>query len=233
MKRLVFFTALLLAFPALAQVGQRIIHLSLGTGFFVNRDGYVITNHHVVKQCKSVTVEGAVSRRPAVVIGFDETNDLALLKAETIPPASASLRDEADPLQVGERVITVGFPGGIGPVMKDTSLIDVKGPLGEPQWLQFADMVKQGNSGGPLLDGAGNVIGVVMAKAVIYKVNDQSGEKQTVGNSDVAIRLSMLRGFLTQHNVSWRDEMSGVMTSAHYVDDRAREYIVKVTCEQD
>ena len=81
----------LLALPTHAQTappGARIVHFSSGTGFFVNTDGYVLTNHHVVQNCRDVRLEGAVSGARARVLATDAQNDLALLKTETPPPAA-------------------------------------------------------------------------------------------------------------------------------------------------
>lgn len=221
----------LLASPAHAQQ-LRIIHFSSGTGFFVNRDGYIVTNDHVVQNCRSVTVLGAVSEAPAEVIGRDEGNDLALLKTDATPTAVAELRSDYYPVEKGEEVVTVGFPGTSGLTTREATVVDPKGPTGEEKWLQFSDSVAQGNSGGPLLDRGAHVVGVVVAKAEIYATYQRSGHRELRGKSDIAISLPMVRRFLESHRVRYRQDTSGGMLASHRVEDRAKEFVVNVRCRQ-
>ncbi len=201
-----------------------------GTGFFVDRDGHVVTNNHVVKECKTITVHGAGSAGAAEVTARDKENDLALLKTSATSPSSGELRDERYPLQKDEPVVTVGFPGGRGPVTREAKIIDAKGPLGEEKWLQFTDSIARGNSGGPLLDQAGNVAGVVVAMTGKAVVN--MGDLLP-GKIDLAIALPVVRSFLSSNGMRWRDGTPGGILAAHRLEDRAREYIVKIDCVQN
>lgn len=214
-----------------AQTRYTIVHYTSGTGFFVDRDGHIVTNAHVVEKCKSAAVSGAVSA-PAEVIARDEENDLALLKTAATPPDIAEIRSEYFPIEKNERVVTVGFPGVSGLTTREATVIEPKGPTGEKQWLQFTSSVTQGNSGGPLLDEGGKVIGVVMAKAELYRENPDAGRNDLISTMDVAIQPSVLRAFLADHHVRYRESASGGSLAAHRVEDRAREFVVNVRCLQ-
>jgi S1-C subfamily serine protease len=221
-----------LASSALAEPRFQRIQYTSGTGFFISSDGYILTNNHVVKNCKHVTVAGAIPESGVVIIGRDASADLALLKAVATPPATGELRDERYELHPDDMVVTVGFPGGKGPVTREAKVRDIKGPLGETKWLQFTDSVTRGNSGGPLLDSAGNVVGVVTGKADIYLVNMGNHEQESLGKTDLAITLPVVKHFLNEYGVRWRDGTPGGILASHRLEDRARDYIVNVKCRQ-
>lgn len=140
-------------------------HLGLGSGF-VLPGGIVVTNRHVLEQPVQVTVNTWDGRSLAAdVAGVAIDSDLALLRlsdASGLP--EAELR--TDPVRSGERVYAVGYPGG-GPatVSEGEVLALVDGSLlGEPADIIRVDAeIQQGNSGGPLLDEQGRVVGVVFA----------------------------------------------------------------------
>ena len=140
-------------------------HLGLGSGF-VLPGGVVVTNRHVLEQPLQVTVNtwDGVSLS-ADVTGVALDSDLALLQLDTAEGLEvAELRSE--PIERGERVHAIGYPDG-GPVTVSTGNVVgvVDGSLlGEPADVIRVDaVVRQGNSGGPLLDDEGRVVGVVFA----------------------------------------------------------------------
>lgn len=224
---------LLAATPALAQQPQRhLLHFLSGTGFFVGREGYVLTNNHVVQNCSGITLEGAGRGAAASLVARDAENDLALLKAAIIPPVEAELRSEYFPVTNDESVVTVGFPGTSGLTTREARVLAPQGPGGEEKWLQFTDSVAQGNSGGPLLDSAANVIGVVMAKAEIYRTNANAAREELKARADIAITLPVVKRFLRANRVRFRESTGGGILAAHRVEDRAKGFITQVLCRQ-
>ncbi len=152
----------------------------IGSGFFISKDGYLITNHHVIadlvdpknKDYSRLFVklaEDSDTRIPAKVIGYDKILDLALLKAETDAPFVFNL-GSSEGLEVGTRIFAIGSPAGLERTLTSgiVSATDRKlFTLGSV--LQFDAAVNPGNSGGPCIDESGNVQAVVFAGSVQYE----------------------------------------------------------------
>lgn len=138
-----------------------------GSGFFVSDQGYVITNAHVVENTRDVgIILSNGSEQKAVIVGADKYNDIAVLKAEGPVPAVAALGN-SDVLQPGESVIAIGSPLGdfkntvtVGVVSATGRSIDTGEGYQVEGLVQTDAAINQGNSGGPLLNLAGEVIGV-------------------------------------------------------------------------
>ncbi len=138
-----------------------------GSGFFVSDQGYVVTNAHVVQDTTDVTIIlSNGSEQKAVMVGADKYNDIAVLKAEGAVPAVAALGN-SDVLQPGQSVIAIGSPLGdfkntvtVGVVSATGRSIDTGEGYQVEGLVQTDAAINQGNSGGPLLNLAGEVIGV-------------------------------------------------------------------------
>ena len=132
----------------------------LGSGFFVSSDGYLLTNFHVVRQGGWPTVRLADGKSvSASVVRNDEEKDLALLKASGSGYPTLPLGDSNRATQ-GESVIAIGSPVGLeGTVTRGIISAVRKGPNGVT-YIQTDAAVNPGNSGGPLLNKAGQVIGI-------------------------------------------------------------------------
>jgi len=138
-----------------------------GSGVFITEDGYLLTNNHVVEDTKSVSVilsDG--TEYEAEVISTDIYADLAVLKADGVPPAVASLGN-SDTLKPGETVIAIGSPLGdfkntvtVGVVSATGRMIDTSSGYQLEDLIQTDAAINQGNSGGPLVNLAGEVIGI-------------------------------------------------------------------------
>lgn len=154
-----------------AVVGLRVDHArgrgGAGSGFLVTPDGYALTNHHVIDGARSVvaTFEDG-SERGAEVAGADPDTDLALLRvAGAPPPAHLRLGDDAA-LRVGQVVVAIGNPHGLGHTVT-SGIVSALGRSLRARNGRLIDRVVQtdaslnpGNSGGPLLDTAAAVVGV-------------------------------------------------------------------------
>jgi len=145
---------------------QEMRRSSLGSGFIISPDGYVLTNNHVVAEAAEIKVKLLDERTfPAKVVGRDSKTDVALLKMEVkgkekLPFAYLG---DSDRIEVGDWVIAIGNPFGLGHTVT-TGIISAKdrmighGPYDD--FLQTDAAINPGNSGGPLFDTAGNVVGI-------------------------------------------------------------------------
>jgi serine protease Do len=133
---------------------------ALGSGFFVSPDGYLLTNSHVIRQGDWPTIRLTDGKDvSASVVRNDEEKDLALLKASGSNYPVLPLGD-SDKVVQGESVITIGSPVGLeGTVTRGIISAVRKGPNGVT-YIQTDAAVNPGNSGGPLLNKAGQVIGI-------------------------------------------------------------------------
>ena len=137
---------------------------ALGSGFVIDPAGYVVTNNHVVGDAQSVSITFADGRQmPATLVGRDEKTDLALLKVDSPTPLPAVRWGDSDRVQVGDWVLAVGNPFGLGGTVT-AGIVSARGrdiqagPFDD--FLQLDAPINQGNSGGPSFDMDGAVIGV-------------------------------------------------------------------------
>lgn len=217
--------------PAL-KPGQRMIQS--GTGFFVSNTGHIITNQHVINGCKQVTIRGSVAPSTAKVVASNSQYDLALLKTDARPTRVANLRDQQTDMLVNDPVLVMGYPLQAGLTgeykVKKSIILGLQGPMNEPHWIQFRDAALQGNSGGPLLDTAGNVVGVIVGKTRITTRDGQTGEESS-RQADVAISLNILKPFLMNNGVYFRSRQSQSYYALDQVEGQARGYIVNIHCD--
>lgn len=152
-----------------------------GSGFIISDDGYILTNYHVIEgiqgngdNVKAITYDG--TEYPATIIGYDEDHDVALLKIEATGLNAAILGD-SDAMLVGENVYVVGNPTGEleysmteGIVSaKDREITAANSSTGRTETIsvfQTTAAINGGNSGGPVYNSRGEVIGIVVAKRI-------------------------------------------------------------------
>lgn len=148
-----------------------------GTGFFVTDDGYLVTNHHVVSGATSCMVKTKQGKFPARVVKTDEKNDLALLKViGNFRPLPVGSSKDA---RLGDAVFTIGFPNtdvqGTEPKLTRGDINSLAGIKDDPRHFQISVPVQPGNSGGPLVDSAGNVVGVVTMRLGDWRTLKMTG----------------------------------------------------------
>ncbi|HEY3915316.1 MAG TPA: trypsin-like peptidase domain-containing protein [Verrucomicrobiae bacterium] len=172
---------------------------AIGSGFFVTRDGYLLTNFHVVKEASTVKVKYGSRIFKASVIETDEDNDLALIKVdgEVFPALAISGKDSAD---LGEDVFTIGFPNiemqGLQPKYTDGRISSLSGMQDNPKEYQISVPVQPGNSGGPLCDSNGEVVGIIVARLNDMAVMQLQGVVPQNVNYAIKARIArqMLQG---------------------------------------
>lgn len=143
--------------------GRRTARTEMGTGFFITTDGYILTCQHCVKDAVRITARIGTETLVATLVKTDDVNDLALLKVtgkfRSLPLVSS--RD----VRLGESVFTIGFPSpkllGIAPKLTDGTVNSLTGELDDPRFFQVNAAIQPGNSGGPLINLYGNVVGVL------------------------------------------------------------------------
>ena len=142
---------------------------SSGSGFIISEDGYIVTNNHVVSKAQTLTVTMTNGEEyPATIIGADSQNDVALIKIDATGLPTVSIGD-SDSIEVGQQVCAIGNPLGeltntltVGYVSALDREINENGtPI---NMFQTDCAINSGNSGGPIFDMHGNVIGITTAK---------------------------------------------------------------------
>ncbi len=166
---------------------------SLGSGFIIDKDGYILTNNHVVEKTDEINVKLADERVfKAKIIGRDPKTDLALIRIESDSPLEALPLGDSDKLDVGDWVVAIGNPFGLGNTVT-AGIVSAKyrhlGAGSYDNFIQTDAPINPGNSGGPLLDTAGEVIGI---NSAIF-----SGSGGSIGIG-FAIPVNMARDLLPQ-----------------------------------
>ena len=200
-----------------------------GSGFLVSAEGHIVTNHHVVAGCQKVTV--APGNAEATVVARDARNDLALLKANPSPDV-ARLRSGRG-VRPGDDVVVVGFPLrqvlAPSPVVTTGTVSALSGLGNDTAKLQIAAPVQQGNSGGPLLDRHGLVVGVVQSKLNALRIAGATGDIPQ--NVNFAVNGATLQSFLEANGVGVRaGPPGGAALSAADVGEQAARYTVAIEC---
>ncbi|UCE54291.1 MAG: DegQ family serine endoprotease [Desulfobacterales bacterium] len=166
---------------------------ALGTGFIIDKEGFILTNNHVVEQTEELKVRLSDEKEyNAKIIGRDPKTDLALIKIDAQKPLTPLVLGDSDSLEVGDWVVAIGNPFGLGNTVT-AGIVSAKyrqiggGPY--DNFIQTDASINPGNSGGPLLDLDGEVIGVNSA------IFSQSGGNIGIG---FAIPINMAKQLLPQ-----------------------------------
>jgi serine protease Do len=166
---------------------------SLGTGFIVDKDGHILTNNHVVEQTTDIKVKLANDREyTAKIIGRDPLTDMALIHISPDQPLEPLEFGDSDKVDVGDWVIAIGNPYGLGNTVT-AGIVSAKyrqiGAGVYDNFIQTDTPINLGNSGGPLLNMAGEVIGINTA------IFSETGGSIGIG---FAIPINMAKDLLPQ-----------------------------------
>jgi len=204
---------------------------SSGSGIVVTAEGHVLTNNHVVDGCGSFGLRrvGDVERR-AVLLAKDGKNDLAVLRAERPYEDVVSFRVE--PPRLAETVIVYGFPlSGMLASSGNVTIGNVSALMGlgdDSRNVQISAAVQPGNSGGPMFDGSGLLLGVVQSKLNVIKAAAVTGD--IAQNVNFAIRASLALSFLGANGIEPSFERRRPALPADEVMERAQKVTVQVLC---
>lgn len=204
---------------------------SLGSGFFVSPAGHILTNYHVVRGCTTTDVFDADStRQTGRVVAVDQRNDLALVEIHAHPKAIAEFSGSG--AKVGENSWVFGFPlAGLlatsgnftGGIVSALAGLD-----NDSRMLQISAPVQPGNSGGPLLDQSGAVIGVVVAKLNALGVAKVTHDVPQ--NVNFAIKAAIATDFLKANNVVPRVSSNAKPLEQTEIAERAKSMSVRIVC---
>jgi TPR repeat protein len=200
-----------------------------GSGFFVTAAGHVLTNAHVVEDCSRASLADGAR---LTILDVDTGSDLALLKTDaTSTRAPLSLR-QGRGVRLADSVMVAGYPltGLLSSGLNVTtgSVSALAGPEDDRRLIQITAPVQPGNSGGPLLDTSGNVVGVVVSKLNAVKVASLTGDIPQ--NVNFAISLGTLQAFLDANNVDYQTRASASPKSNADVAEMARAATVQIEC---
>ena len=183
---------------------DKFISVSSGSGFAVSSVGHVITNNHVINGCNRVKIHHKGKSVSTTVITYDPRNDLALLKGDFRPTTVFSLSNQKPELL--QDIYVAGYPFGrkISTSVKVTKGIisSLTGIGNNFSNIQIDAALQPGNSGGPILNDRGNVVGVAVAKLDLKKVLKSYGVIPE--DTNFGIKTSVVRSLLESSNVSLR-----------------------------
>jgi S1-C subfamily serine protease len=224
---------------------------STGSGFFVSKLGHIVTNEHVVRQCGSVTVgDNANKQVTASVLETDKRNDLALLRISSTQMASVETKSlisklglklvplaseglfKSDDVELGEDVLVAGYPYGdiFSNTIKVTKgIVSASKGIGDDRGqFQMDAAVQPGNSGGPIYDENGNIVGVVVAQLNKLKVAKAIGSLPE--NVNFGIKASTVRQFLTSAGLPTKWSNRTERKSTKELAQIAKNQTVMVVC---
>ena len=218
----------------------------IGSGFYVSKFRHIVTNQHVVNKCKKITVGHSMKTQiSADLIASDKRNDLAILQTVSMEMASADTKSFVQKLSIqivpiltgglmrsedvvgGEEIFVAGYPLGnmVSDQMKLTDGIvsATKGLDNDVSQFEISSVVRKGNSGGPIYDKRGNIVGVAVSR-----LNVNRAEYVNFG-----IKGSTVKQFLSAHDVptKWSNRQDKIDTKDIY--KIASKQTVMVVCHRD
>ena len=222
-----------------------------GSGFFVSKSGHVITNEHVIRDCSSVTVgDNAKKQVTVTIVEKDKRNDLALLKISSTKMTTADTKSlisklgitivplESDGLlrsedaELGERVLVAGYPYGdiFSNTIKVTGgMVSANRGFGDDTGqFQMDAAVQPGNSGGPIYDENGNIVGVVVSQLNKMKFAKATGSMPE--NVNFGIKASTVRQFLNSAGLPTKWSKRSKRMSTKQLAKIAKNQTVMVVC---
>jgi S1-C subfamily serine protease len=200
-----------------------------GTGFFVS-DGEVLTNAHVVHGCQDVSLSYHGTGGSGSVIAQDAANDLAIIRTSLQPSSHAHIRTG---IRLGEDVAAFGFPlRGLLSTSGNFTLGNVTALTGlrdNSRYLQISAPVQPGNSGGPLLDRDGNVVGIVVSKINALKLASLTDD--IAQNINFAVNAAVVESFLHANNIAFDDKVSQGDLHPEDLAAKAQAMAVAIECQ--
>jgi len=201
-----------------AQNDNELLPAASGSGFAISKDGYILTNNHVVNGCQALNIHTNGKLVSARLIASDPINDLALIKGSFKPqtvfyinPSTPKLLDD---------IYVAGYPFGyaISSSIKITNgIVSSLSGLGDNfSQMQITNAIQPGNSGGPVVDKKGNVVGIAVAKLNMQAVFEDYGVIPE--NTNFAIKSSTAKSFAESNNIR-------LISKSPYKNKELGEYI--------
>lgn len=207
-------------------------HASSGTGFIVNSSGYALTNAHVIEGC--ILLKATLPDRTSVaatVIALDQQNDLGAIKLARAPARWAKFRS-GTLTRPGDEAVAFGYPlsgllasGGNVTLGYISALAGIRD---DARYFQITVPVQPGNSGGPLLDTNGNVIGVISSKLNALTVAGVTGDIPQ--NVNFAIKATLAQTFLNSNGITYETDSGEDKLTPADIGERAKGFSVRIDC---
>ena len=206
---------------------------SSGTGFLVSSDGHVVTNEHVIGNCPHVLASLQGESFTAQILRGDSVNDVALLKIERTGTHPLVFGPD-NRILAGEVVIALGFPlaGVLSSEAHVTSgtVTALAGLRNDSRYLQMSAPIQPGNSGGPLLDAYGRIVGMVTSKLSAAWMADATGDIPQ--NVNFALNSSSLKGFLDANDIEYKTDPTQAELSIPEIAEAAKRAVLFIKCSR-
>ena len=199
---------------------------AFGTGFRISAAGHLMTNNHVVQGCGSVAILAKETRFPLRMVGQDPVADLAVLQQPDLVTPFLSFRTLQSPVRLAERAIAIGYPipDRLGDRVVTEGIVNaLTGGQGDNTKYQLQTPIQPGNSGGPILDRSGLVIGVAVSG-----IDSYGG--RAIQNANFAVSPSVAAHFAESLGVQVRYEQNGAELSTADVMDRDGDRVLQLVC---
>ena len=210
---------------------NKLIPISSGTAFFINKKSNLVTNHHVINTCQEVAALISGELYPLKIIASDIANDLTLAEVKNYKN-SRFLPISVEGASLGDNVIAAGFP--LSTQLSDSIKV-TKGIISSMSGInnnysqyQIDAAVQRGNSGGPLIDDSGNVIGVVVSQVDKFKMLQSSN--YIPENINFAVKSQNLKVFLEANNTPYSSNNSSSNLSSRLVAESAKNSTLMLLC---
>ncbi len=190
---------------------------SMGSGFIINKKGYIVTNNHVVEKAEDIIVKLSDGKeKEAKIVGTDPETDVAVIKIEGSDNLPIVKLGNSDKIKIGDWVLAIGNPFGLERTLTKGIVSakgrDVEGITKFANFIQTDAAINRGNSGGPLLNINGEVIGINTAKV--------GGTAQNIG---FAIPINMAKKIITQLISKGKVERAYLGIIGQSIDERVRK----------
>ena len=205
-----------------------------GSGAIISADGDILTNAHVVNGCAQITVRYVSGTSAnALLVARDERNDLAVIRSKATSSPVAVFR-EGISIRAGDAVVALGHPlSGLLSTAASVSVGNVSALAGlrdDSRYLQISAPVQPGNSGGPLLDASGHLVGIVTSKLNAALVGRVTGDIPQ--NVNFALKAEIARTFLDSNGIVYQTAPSNGRLSPADVGDIGRPFTVNIECRR-
>jgi S1-C subfamily serine protease len=203
-----------------------------GTAFAINKAGEFLTNYHVVKGCSLVRVLVGGAPVDGTIAFTDDRNDLALVRTRVTDVDPLRFRDAKKGIRPADGVVALGFPySGLlatSPQVTTGAVSALAGLHDDTRVLQITAPIQPGNSGGPLLDSSGNVVGIVSSRISDLAIAEATGSLPQ--NINFAIKSAIIREFLDAHRVDYANSQSVNKLDPADVGEMAMKSTVLLEC---
>jgi S1-C subfamily serine protease len=201
-----------------------------GSGFAVDPQ-HVLTNFHVIDGARTVEVASDKLTAPAEIVFSDPRNDIALLRVDRNLAVAARFRDPAE-VHLGEDIMVLGFPLqgllGSGPQATAGNVSALCGIGNDTTVVQFSAPIASGNSGGPIIDQSGLVVGIVHASLNVDRIREGGSNAE---NINFGVKGALVRAFLGTVGIEPQLGAAGAARGRADIVREARSYIYRIKCE--